>query len=295
MYPGNTHYFMEEYQAATQKPYGYLFIDLKQNTPESQRLRYDIFQAGGYIKPKYEEMPHLQSVYQSDNISKQSETDSVAIQIAPIEKLHLESTKTTAMATVKENQVSCLDCGSVYASPIDLQRHVKRGCLEADSDTEDESPPAKMLALEEDTEEEQLDDDDDDPAFETFMNDAYDQYDKKYQEKVDQFLNDGLSENEAEKEAAGLLRPKYRKAVMKSYSEFLETLYYMKHSPLHYSVWKAAEEYFDKGKNIQRAVTLAVEDHKHKIGELLHIEESDSDSDEEEDDSTDEESEVEQN
>jgi len=274
MYPGNTRYFMEEYQAATQKPYGCLFIDLKQNTPEGQRLKYDIFQAG-YKKQNSGECHHLQTDYQGSNISEN--IVNTEIQTEP----QLEP-----MATFKENQVSCMDCGSVYASPMDLRCHVKRGCPEADS--EDDSPPTKMLNLREDTDEDlDDDDDDDDPAFEPFINDAYDQYDKKYQEKVDQFLNEGLSKNEAKKEATDLLRPKYRKAVMKSYSEFLETLYYMKHSPLHYSVWKAAGEYFDKGKNIQKAVTLAVEDHKHKIGELLQTEESDEEEEEEEEDGID--------
>ena len=43
MYPGRSHYFMEEYQVATERPHGYLFVDLKQNTPEDQRLRANIF------------------------------------------------------------------------------------------------------------------------------------------------------------------------------------------------------------------------------------------------------------
>ena len=63
-------------------------------------------------------------------------------------------------------------------------RHVKRGYPETDSNTEDESPPTKKYRGEVD--------DSDDPAFETFINDAYDQYDNQYQEKVDQFLKEGL-------------------------------------------------------------------------------------------------------
>ena len=35
------------------------------------------------------------------------------------------------------NKLSCIDCGSLYASPMDLQKHGKRGCPEAaDSDEE---------------------------------------------------------------------------------------------------------------------------------------------------------------
>lgn len=39
MYPGNTKYFMECYQDATNQPFGYLMIDYKAKTPEHFRLR----------------------------------------------------------------------------------------------------------------------------------------------------------------------------------------------------------------------------------------------------------------
>jgi hypothetical protein len=35
---------MIKYTEATKRPYGYLFIDLKQNTPEEDRLKTDIFE-----------------------------------------------------------------------------------------------------------------------------------------------------------------------------------------------------------------------------------------------------------
>jgi hypothetical protein len=35
--------FMIKYTEATKRPYGYLFIDLKQNTPQEDRLKTDIF------------------------------------------------------------------------------------------------------------------------------------------------------------------------------------------------------------------------------------------------------------
>jgi hypothetical protein len=39
MYPGNTNYFMDKYKEATQKPYGYLVIDLKAGTKDEHRLQ----------------------------------------------------------------------------------------------------------------------------------------------------------------------------------------------------------------------------------------------------------------
>ena len=43
MYPGSVNYLRANYEDATSKPYGYLLIDLKPDTPDSLRLRTDIF------------------------------------------------------------------------------------------------------------------------------------------------------------------------------------------------------------------------------------------------------------
>ena len=42
MYPGHIKYVQEAYADATSRPYGYLFLDLKQDTPEYSRLRTNI-------------------------------------------------------------------------------------------------------------------------------------------------------------------------------------------------------------------------------------------------------------
>ncbi|VDI78914.1 Hypothetical predicted protein [Mytilus galloprovincialis] len=43
MYPNNSKRFMNKYIEGVKRPYGYLFIDLKQNTLEEERLKIDIF------------------------------------------------------------------------------------------------------------------------------------------------------------------------------------------------------------------------------------------------------------
>ena len=97
-------------------------------------------------------------------------------------------------------------------------------------------------------------------------------------------MEEGMSETQAKKEASDVLRPKYRKALIKIYKEFLETLYALKHSPLHYNVWRAMEEYEDAGKSLKRAIALSVEDHKSRLDAQLDDvddEESETDSDSE--------------
>ena len=43
MYPGQTKFLQEAFADATSVPYGYLLVDLRQNTPEHMRLRTTIF------------------------------------------------------------------------------------------------------------------------------------------------------------------------------------------------------------------------------------------------------------
>ena len=43
MYPGRTKFVQEAFKDATKIPYGYLLVDLKQDTPEDMRLRTAIF------------------------------------------------------------------------------------------------------------------------------------------------------------------------------------------------------------------------------------------------------------
>ena len=61
------------------------------------------------------------------------------------------------------------------------------------------------------------------------------------------------------------MQSKYRKALMKNYRDFLTTLSLMNHNPIHHKVWEAMEDYEDAGKSLQRAIFLAVEDHKHIV------------------------------
>ncbi len=46
MYPGHVKYMQEAYKDATSQPFGYLFVDLKQDTDEDYRLRTNIIPNG---------------------------------------------------------------------------------------------------------------------------------------------------------------------------------------------------------------------------------------------------------
>ena len=43
MYPKNSKFLVEAFEDATKIPYGYLLLDLRQDTPEDMRVRTTIF------------------------------------------------------------------------------------------------------------------------------------------------------------------------------------------------------------------------------------------------------------
>ena len=55
VFPSNGKYLTESFLDATKKPFGYLIIDMKPNTPEYGRLRTNIFLEGG--EPQYVYIP----------------------------------------------------------------------------------------------------------------------------------------------------------------------------------------------------------------------------------------------
>ena len=45
MYPGNSQHFMDIYKAATDKPYGYLVIDIKPGTSDTDRFQPNVLES----------------------------------------------------------------------------------------------------------------------------------------------------------------------------------------------------------------------------------------------------------
>ena len=118
MYPENTHKFINMFNQDTQKPYGYMVIDLKPMTQEALRLRPNILEQSCGVSIKgIEQLTSNQFSFdqRTDNINQQDNThDHMAMHRPIMDKL------------------SCIDCGTLFASPVDIQKHAKRGCLEAD-------------------------------------------------------------------------------------------------------------------------------------------------------------------
>ena len=55
MYPSETAWFIEEYEEAVRRPYGYLFVDLKPTTPDRCRLRTNVLPGEERFEKGFEE------------------------------------------------------------------------------------------------------------------------------------------------------------------------------------------------------------------------------------------------
>ena len=161
------------------------------------------------------------------------------------------------------DKLSCIDCGSLYASPMDLQKHVKRGCPEAaDSDEEISVKRRKDdqdIDQGSDHENDETRVDEVETAFGDLVQRAYDSYDDMYQEKKEEFMEE-MDEVRAEKKAYDLLRTKYKKYLIKEYRFFLLTMFLMKRSPVHRQIKDAINKYVEDGYNYDHATDRAFKD-----------------------------------
>lgn len=118
MYPDNSQHLIRHFKEATEKPFGYLLIDLKPTTPESMRMRTDVFIDMPIKEHKLETTRHLQrsSGDERTHLNRFCGVKSPTFEIT-------DSSLGSAMA-------SCDDCGLVFDSTHDLQRHIKTWCPE---------------------------------------------------------------------------------------------------------------------------------------------------------------------
>ena len=268
MYPYRSQYFIDEYKNATDKPFSYLFIDLKQSTNEGQRLQNNIFNT---LSPNKRlcNSGKVQSPLSSrkDNTVKVTDREDLL-------KPHVDMTEKTPLIEMRK---SCMDCGVMFNTPLDVERHIKRGCPEADSD--DDELPSKRYKSDEDHE----------SAFDSLIDAAYNKYDDYYEDKVTHLMKDGMKQRRAEHEASAALRPKYRKALVKGYTKLLDKMYELKFNTTHQKVIEDIEDYMDDGETFRKALALSLRNNRHLLDEVLDKEETDTeDESESETDSGDE-------
>ena len=179
LYPGHSEHFLSTYRAATSKPFGYLLIDLKPDSPNDKRLwpnvfkqtnRHEIPKGGGNEQPYFyylEQNMGIQLELKPEQKIRPGESCRdcfTMIDAKTDQDLHyprykedvwmLPSQSSEKHPCVNNNNMasnivaraSCDECGVLFETISDLQRHVCEWCHEG--------PLSKMPRLEiEDSEE----------------------------------------------------------------------------------------------------------------------------------------------
>ena len=112
MYPDKVQHLLRHFKEAISKPYGYLLIDLKTNTPEHLRLRMDV------LAPIIPSKEGGQFHSLEDNPSSRPNLN-------PSVTAHTVEQTESQTPLDPEGMSSCDDCGLIFENMHDLQRCIK--------------------------------------------------------------------------------------------------------------------------------------------------------------------------
>ena len=286
MYGANWKKFLDVYKEAVGKPYGHLLIDLKQDTPESKRLVPNVFSQQRpndeqYKRREFGDIYH--SICESEAVNM--DKDKTYNYYQPPRNYYQpmghyrSSFRPEEMYSVTQGTLdqiktlpSCSECGVLFSTLYDLQKHVKKGCP---MDVGNES-------LEEgDTDESDIDaEESDESGFNRFINKIFEENDDQFQEKVQQIMDkEDISENEAREEAREQMLLKDRALFLRLYKDFLKTELDLKHSHLHKEILNEIKDLLEhESLSLEKAISHVLNGKKKKFDELLQsVEETDSD------------------
>ena len=291
MYPENTHDFMKHFEEATHKPYGYLLIDLKQSTPDDQRLRPNVFQEGfGYNVSATKDMESYRQVGPTVIIDA-SECPVCCHNEKPgyeVEYKRDTSAYTGQLLSKSRsiNMHSCAHCGTLFQTLQDMQRHILKRCPERDNE-EDEIVPKKRFRYDSTSETgSEIEPEDDDSVLHDLVQKAYDENDEKYQKQVDIYSGEGMEDIVASSKADEDLLPQNRRLFLDKYGKLLESIAKLNHSPIHRKVTNEIDRLI-LGEDYSRkeAIKYALKKRKYLFDELFENDDDDDDESEEEEDS----------
>ncbi|XP_069122470.1 uncharacterized protein [Argopecten irradians] len=281
MYPGNHEYLMRHFSEATDKPYGYLLIDLKPSTPESSRMRNDIFSERSIKGP-------------TKHINDHFETDTPTVQTYTQQQQQQQQQQ--QILPDQENMSACDDCGIMFQDVHDLQRHVKKWCPENDSrkrklpsNEENEPVVKKWLSLESLESQDEENESEEHVVFNAIMTKANSVNEEEWNKKYDKYVNEGMSDDEAKAKTEEKMKVKDMDQFIKDYGSIIMSILKLQNGKIHEKVMNDVTELIDDGYDDRKAIKMALKKNRHVLDEMWDGEDSDGDEDEEEEDSDDDE------
>ena len=249
MYPGNVSYFTQHFNDAVDIPFGHLLVDLKPTTEEKNRL--------------------------CKNAFRRFDESDIAINTSQ------NSSDTHSVRNSPSNQVcnivmeSCDDCGTVFDSKHDVQRHIRENWCPAKikrghPHKRDDSPPPKRRFYPETDNSSDEEDIEDVVTFQNLWHRAKRECESEWENRVRTYMDDGQNEDKARQEANEDVKEKERRVFFKLYIKLLEQLIPLRNSPTHKKIVEAIEKRLDKNEQVTLAVRKGVKKFKADFEDLFN-------------------------
>jgi len=132
MYLGHSDKFMKTFAKATKNPYGYLLVDLKPFTPEDKRVKCIEHYITQPTSQHDHETPNetIKDQWVPDMYHSSTGFKSVHIKDKPEEPV--KRFENNSEGKMENKGHVCDDCGLLFDTTHDVQRHVKQWCPEND-------------------------------------------------------------------------------------------------------------------------------------------------------------------
>ena len=247
MYPANWKEFLRKYERATAEPYGYLLVDLKQETPEHRRLVTKVITASEDANRRTTMFQEPSSMPSMSAPSQQN--------TGYVPRAHFPSHEPVYQIPYYQRPLEptvfpCEDCGTLFGSEEAKDEHCEH-CGE-DNEPMDDSVWAKWV--------------------EQIREKYEDKYNELY-EKVDE--SDGETRDEI---VSQKMKSVYRKALIKKYKSILEDWLRLERSEYHRIVMSEIRDAMKRRMTSSSAIRQVLRENEPIFDEIV------SDNNEEEDD-----------
>jgi hypothetical protein len=297
MYPHNTSHFMDKFRKATSIPYGCLVVDLKQDTPDSERLK------SGNVFSTQPVTTTTPTTATSVAMMAPTTAPSTAAMMLPTTTpsthaqpmLQIEAEPSAEDQMGGGQQAEYFGPPGILANPdaeaeLYIQTDSPSRLPEQTGRGEDEMNTAAtcrscgiqfqtphFLARHRvkgcDMQEDEDEDEDEQHAWKDLVNQAYKKHDKQYGEKAAALEEEGVDEKDIEIQVTETLMPLYRKSLVNIYKQFVAQSHDLDKNPYHRDIMQTLRWYIEwKGYKFDRALDITMRKKRHLFEEILDAE-----------------------
>ena len=270
MYPTKAHHFLQTYEKATAHPHGCLVVDLKQNTPENQRLKFDVFKNGINTYDKVEDDQSDKECHYKEPFKQEALPYTVGQNGLPYVDLLNPFVDMSAPSKHIVPTCHCIDCGQVFATPLDLKYHVDKDLCTGSNDDSDMETNAGSDS----------EDISENATYQHILNEAREENEAKWQKIVDKNIENGMDEDDAKVKADTKMLEADKSLFKSKLVDFFVLLNGIRHSKLMRDILNEYDSYGNMSE--KKAMKKAIQKHMDQFEDLFE-EDNDTNRDSEED------------